>query len=86
MDHAEDRSVEVRAVAAAFMSVAVVTVILRCYVRGRLVKAFGWDDTAMVIALLFYVMFSACMIGGSLWGTGRKYKDLTAKQRVTAMR
>ncbi|KAB8228787.1 hypothetical protein BDV23DRAFT_175137 [Aspergillus alliaceus] len=68
------------------MSVAVVTVILRCYVRGRLVKAFGWDDTAMVIALLFYVMFSACMIGGSLWGTGRKYKDLTAKQRVTAMR
>ncbi|KAF7596904.1 hypothetical protein BBP40_011949 [Aspergillus hancockii] len=86
MDHAEDRSVEVRAVAAAFMSVAVVTVILRCYVRGWLVKAFGWDDTAMVIALLFYVMFSACMIGGSLWGTGRKYKDLTAVQRVTAMR
>ncbi|KAB8226011.1 hypothetical protein BDV33DRAFT_162792 [Aspergillus novoparasiticus] len=86
MDHADDRSVEVRAVAAAFMSVAVVTVILRCYVRGWLVKAFGWDDGAMVVALLFYVMFSACMIGGSLWGTGRRYKDLTAVQRVTAMR
>ncbi|KAB8078605.1 hypothetical protein BDV29DRAFT_187749 [Aspergillus leporis] len=68
------------------MTVAVVTVMLRCYVRARLVKAFGWDDTSMVVALLFYVMFSACMIGGSLWGTGRKYKDLTATQRVTAMR
>ena len=52
MDHADDRSVEVRAVAAAFMSVAVVTVILRCYVRGWLVKAFGWDDGAMVVALV----------------------------------
>ena len=52
MDHADDRSVEVRAVAAAFMAVAVVTVILRCYVRGWLVKAFGWDDGAMVVALV----------------------------------
>lgn len=55
MDHADDRSVEVRAVAAAFMSVAVVTVILRCYVRGWLVKAFGWDDGAMVVALVSLV-------------------------------
>jgi hypothetical protein len=52
MDHAEDRSLEVRAVAAAFMTVAVVTVMLRCYVRARLVKAFGWDDTSMVVALV----------------------------------
>ncbi|KAE8147174.1 hypothetical protein BDV25DRAFT_132302 [Aspergillus avenaceus] len=68
------------------MTVACITVILRCYVRGFLVKAFGWDDGAMVVALAFYVMFSACMIGGSLWGTGRRYADLTAVQRVTAMR
>ena len=40
------------AVAAVFMAVAAVTVILRCYVRLFLVKAFGWDDGAMVIAMV----------------------------------
>ncbi|GAT23289.1 integral membrane protein [Aspergillus luchuensis] len=81
----DDRSLEVKAVAAAFMSVACVTVILRCYVRGWIVRAFGWDDWAMVVAMGFYAMFSGCMIGGSLYGTGRRFKDLDAHQRVTAM-
>ncbi|RAK85247.1 integral membrane protein [Aspergillus costaricaensis CBS 115574] len=81
----DDRSLEVKAVAAAFMSVACVTVILRCYVRGWIVRAFGWDDWAMVVAMGFYAMFSGCMIGGSIYGTGRRFKDLDAHQRVTAM-
>ncbi|EYE93364.1 putative integral membrane protein, partial [Aspergillus ruber CBS 135680] len=80
-----DRNLEVKAVAATFMSVAAVTVILRCYVRLRIVKAFGWDDGAMVIAMVFYALFSGSMIGGSLYGTGRHFSELTAQQRVTAM-
>lgn len=31
-------------------------------------------------------MFSGCMIGGSLYGTGRKFMYLTAEERVTAMK
>lgn len=81
----DDRSQEVKAVAATFMSVAAVTVMMRCYVRLRVVKSFGWDDGAMVIAMLFYFMFSGCMIGGSLYGTGKHFDVLTAHQRVTAM-
>ncbi|KAL3443361.1 hypothetical protein BJX65DRAFT_320602 [Aspergillus insuetus] len=81
-----DRSVEVTAVAAAFMSVATVAVLLRCYVRGFLIKAFGWDDAAMVVAMAFYLMFSGCMIGGAIYGTGKKFAVLTAHQRVTAMK
>ncbi|BCR90151.1 putative integral membrane protein [Aspergillus chevalieri] len=80
-----DRNLEVKAVAATFMSVAAVTVILRCYVRLRIVKAFGWDDGAMVVAMIFYALFSGSMIGGSLYGTGKHFSDLTAHQRVTAM-
>ena len=80
-----DRNLEVKAVAATFMSIAAVTVILRCYVRLRIVKAFGWDDGAMVIAMVFYALFSGSMIGGSLYGTGRHFSELTAQQRVTAM-
>ncbi|KAH1487119.1 hypothetical protein KXW25_009407 [Aspergillus fumigatus] len=53
----DDRSLEVKVVAAVFMAIASVTVILRCYVRLFVVKAFGWDDGAMVIAMLWYLMF-----------------------------
>ncbi|PYH49734.1 putative integral membrane protein [Aspergillus saccharolyticus JOP 1030-1] len=83
---ADDRSLEVKAVAAVFMSVACIAVILRCYVRGWIVRAFGIDDWAMVVAMLFYCMFSGCMIGGSLNGTGKHFNVLNAHQRVTAMK
>ncbi|KAJ5689453.1 hypothetical protein N7462_003845 [Penicillium macrosclerotiorum] len=85
MTDEDQRALAVQTVAAVFMPVACVAVILRCYVRGFLVKGFGWDDGAMVFAMLFYIMFSACMIGGTLYGTGRKFINLTAHQRVTAM-
>ncbi|KAH2001049.1 hypothetical protein KXV97_007161, partial [Aspergillus fumigatus] len=35
--------------------------------------------------MLFYVMFSGCMIGGSLWGTGKHLVDLTPEHRARAM-
>ncbi|KAL4931364.1 uncharacterized protein BDV17DRAFT_256685 [Aspergillus undulatus] len=80
------RSLAVKTVAAVFMPIACITVMLRCYVRGFVIKAFGWDDGAMVIAMAFYIMFSACMIGGTLYGTGHKFANLEAHQRVVAMK
>ncbi|KAL4914350.1 hypothetical protein BDW62DRAFT_213564 [Aspergillus aurantiobrunneus] len=80
------RSLAVQTVAAVFMLVACIAVLLRCYVRGWLIKAFGWDDGAMVIAMAFYLMFSGCMIGGTLYGTGHRFDVLTPHQRVTAMK
>ncbi|KAL3459490.1 hypothetical protein BJX64DRAFT_301233 [Aspergillus heterothallicus] len=85
-DGSNDRSLAVTTVAAVFMSLATVAVLLRCYVRGLLIKAFGWDDATMVVAMVFYLMFSGCMIGGSIYGTGRKFAVLTAHERVTAMK
>ena len=35
-----------------FVSIAFVVVVLRVYVRTRLVKAFSWDDIWMVIAFV----------------------------------
>ena len=49
---AEDRSLEVRAVAAVFLALATVATALRCYVRLAIVKAFGWDDAIMLLALV----------------------------------
>jgi hypothetical protein len=34
------------------VSISFISVVLRCYVRSRIVKAFGWDDFFMVIALV----------------------------------
>ena len=45
------RSTAVQAVAAVFLPIATITVMLRIYVRGW-IKAFGWDDGAMVIAMV----------------------------------
>ncbi|EED14651.1 integral membrane protein, putative [Talaromyces stipitatus ATCC 10500] len=82
---ADDRSLVVKAVPAVFCSIAFLTVVLRCYVRLSVVKAFGLDDGAMVISMMCYIMFCGCMIGGALYGTGRRFVDLTADQRMTAM-
>lgn len=81
----DDRSTVVKAVPATFLTIACLTVIARCYVRLSIVKAFGVDDGAMVLAMLCFCMFCGCMIGGALYGTGRRFADLTAYQRMTAM-
>ncbi|KAL4879980.1 hypothetical protein BJY04DRAFT_228878 [Aspergillus karnatakaensis] len=85
-DDSDARSMAVTATASVFVAVAAVAVSLRCYVRGWLNKAFGWDDWAMVVAMIFHFMFAGCMIGGAIYGTGRRFEVLTAHQRVTAMK
>lgn len=68
------------------VSLSTVSVVLRVYVRTRLVKAFGWDDFFMVCALLFHIMFATCAIGGIHYGTGRHMADLSNDDIVKAMR
>lgn len=40
------------AVTAVFLGISFVAISLRCYVRLRIVKAFGWDDTVMLMAMV----------------------------------
>lgn len=48
----DQQNLTIKVVAALFMSIACVAVMLRCYVRGWVVKAFGWDDGTMVAAMV----------------------------------
>ncbi|KAJ5126575.1 hypothetical protein N7448_007354 [Penicillium atrosanguineum] len=82
----DHQNAAIKVVAGLFMSIACVAVILRCYVRGWVVKAFGWDDGAMVVAMAFYVMFSASMIGAGVHGNGRHWYSLEPEERVIAMK
>ncbi|KAJ5182078.1 hypothetical protein N7449_012225 [Penicillium cf. viridicatum] len=82
----DQRNLAIKVIPGLFMSIACVAVTLRCYVRGFLVKAFGWDDGAMVIAMAWYVMFCGSMIGAGVHGNGRHWYNLEAEDRVIAMK
>lgn len=45
-------SLAIFVVAAVMVSLSIVAVLMRCFVRLFLVRAFGWDDGLMVIALV----------------------------------
>lgn len=47
-----DRSASIFIVTTVFLGLSFISVCLRCFVRLRLVKAFGWDDTIMVAAMV----------------------------------
>ncbi|KAF2873339.1 hypothetical protein BDV95DRAFT_338719 [Massariosphaeria phaeospora] len=81
-----NRGPELQAVCSTFVSMAFVAVVLRIYVRVRIVKAFGWDDAWMVSALLTHIMFATCAIGGIHYGTGRHMKELSEEAKYMAMR
>ncbi|KAL3449057.1 hypothetical protein BJX65DRAFT_273999 [Aspergillus insuetus] len=80
-----DRPAAVRGVAAAFLALSTIAVLLRCYVRLRIVKAFGWDDGFMILAMLFYILYCGSMIGGGVWGTGKHLSELTPEHASIAM-
>ncbi|KAL4777085.1 hypothetical protein BDW60DRAFT_213604 [Aspergillus nidulans var. acristatus] len=80
-DH-DDRSRQLRAVAITFIPLVCMTMALRCYMRAKVIRALGWDDGVMVMALLCYIVHVACVIGGSFHGLGRKLGPDTDFQRI----
>ncbi|EAW20558.1 putative integral membrane protein [Aspergillus fischeri NRRL 181] len=56
-----------------FLCLSFIAVALRCFVRLRLVKAFGWDDGLMVLAMLFNIWFATCVLAGSVAGVGKRF-------------
>ncbi|KAF1846663.1 uncharacterized protein K460DRAFT_356309 [Cucurbitaria berberidis CBS 394.84] len=82
----DNRGPKLQAVCSTFVSFAFVAVVLRVYVRARIVKAFGYDDAFMVFALLSHIMFAGCAIGGIRWGTGRHMDTLSNEEILKALR
>ena len=48
----DSRSKAILSVTSVFFAISVVSVFLRVFVRTRVVRAFGWDDIAMVLAMV----------------------------------
>ncbi|KAJ5639149.1 uncharacterized protein N7484_007011 [Penicillium longicatenatum] len=68
----EGRSLSIFVVTTIFLGLSFIAVCLRCFVRIKLVKAFGWDDGLMVFAMLLNILFALCGITGALYGIGQK--------------
>ncbi|OGM46624.1 integral membrane protein [Aspergillus bombycis] len=58
-------------VTAVFLGISLVAVGLRCFVRLRIVRAFGRDDALIVTAMVFNVGFAACTFLSASSGTGK---------------
>ncbi|KAH8704795.1 hypothetical protein BGW36DRAFT_331747 [Talaromyces proteolyticus] len=82
-DTAAARSRIIFTVSIIFLSLPLIIVSLRCFVRFRLIRAFGWDDSIMTIAVVFNSGFAICAIVGSLHGVGRKLEDFTSSEDIT---
>ncbi|KGO63253.1 hypothetical protein PEX1_069330 [Penicillium expansum] len=68
----DSRSKAILIVTSVFFSTSLLSVILRCFVRTQVVRAWGWDDGTMVIAMILNTIFAICGIVGSRYGLGRK--------------
>ncbi|UKZ61293.1 uncharacterized protein TrAtP1_002559 [Trichoderma atroviride] len=71
-----NRGPQLIAVVAVLLAFSLTAIILRCYVRISLVKAFGVDDYLMVFAMMTFIAFCSVCLTGVHYGTGRHYWDL----------
>ncbi|KAH7093331.1 hypothetical protein FB567DRAFT_172568 [Paraphoma chrysanthemicola] len=81
----DDRRNEVFAVATLFFILSWLTVSLRCYVRGSMMKTWGTDDYYMVATLGVFTVYLAFQIVAAIHGTGRHRSDLSDEDARTAL-
>ncbi|KAJ6188251.1 hypothetical protein N7519_003159 [Penicillium mononematosum] len=74
------RSLAIFMVSIVMMSISIVTVALRSFVRLNILRAFGWDDALMVAALILFIFLDICCIIGAMFGIGHTYTDFTSME------
>ncbi|KAL5342686.1 hypothetical protein BJX70DRAFT_269101 [Aspergillus crustosus] len=70
-----DRSLAIFTVSAVMIGLSIVVVSMRCFVRLYVVRAFGWDDGLMVVALALFIALSVLCMMGPIAGIGHKVAD-----------
>ncbi|PYH96666.1 P-type ATPase [Aspergillus ellipticus CBS 707.79] len=75
----EGRSKTILIVSVVIMAISIITACLRCWVRLRIIRAFGWDDALMVVAVVLDIALTACSIAGSKEGIGRQLLEFRSR-------
>ncbi|KAH7012923.1 hypothetical protein EDB80DRAFT_709133 [Ilyonectria destructans] len=81
----EDRGPQLLAVNVTFLTAGLISIILRCYVRWFMVKAFGKDDWLMLVGSVFFTLYASFSTRGIHFGTGRHHADLETEDIQIAM-
>jgi hypothetical protein len=82
----DNRGPELLGVIILFLVLSWLTVLARCWVRIRMIKAFAFDDWLLLGTLFLFNIYSILVIVGVNWGAGRHIADLSVRRKVNAMR
>lgn len=82
---APNRGPELEGTIILFLALSWVTVVLRCYVRIRMIKCFAIDDYLTLITLALFTIYGGMVLSGVHWGSGGHMQDLTIRQQRNAM-
>ncbi|KAF2498898.1 hypothetical protein BU16DRAFT_558936 [Lophium mytilinum] len=67
----------------AFLVVTWIFIILRIYVRGHLIRVFGWDDTWMILAQLTFTLYSAFFLVLLSFGSSTVMMNYELQTKIT---
>ncbi|KAF2492430.1 hypothetical protein BU16DRAFT_114088 [Lophium mytilinum] len=76
------RGLEERNVAISFLVATWIFVLLRIYVRGYMIRNFGWDDSIMILANLIFTGYCAAILHIVANGGGTHLSDLVAINKI----
>ncbi|KAL2062255.1 hypothetical protein VTL71DRAFT_6521 [Oculimacula yallundae] len=80
-----NRAPEVYAVAGVFLALTWITALLRCYVRGVLVKKFGLEDYLAILALILFTSTGAFALLGISHSMGMHLAEIPLENLTPAM-
>jgi hypothetical protein len=81
----DNRGSELLAVVILFLVLSWLSVLARCWVRIKMIKAFALDDWLLLGSLLLFNIYSVLVFVGVYWGCGKHMSDLSVESRVNAM-
>lgn len=67
----DSNAAEILGVTGAFLGLALTSIILRFYVRIKMLKFVGAEDYTMLAAGLLAIGVFVCFVGETFWGNGR---------------
>ncbi|KAF8860571.1 hypothetical protein BDZ45DRAFT_724503 [Acephala macrosclerotiorum] len=73
-------------VAAIFLTLTYIAVLLRCYVRIRITNAFQLDDWLMVISQVVFTFSCSCILRGVHYGIGRHNGALSIPNQIESLK
>ncbi|KAL4863797.1 hypothetical protein BDV12DRAFT_206165 [Aspergillus spectabilis] len=79
-----DRGWVILAVSWPLFGVCAILIVLRVWVRTRILRSWGWDDAFIILAMLCATTNTALSTTSAHYGTGRHAADLTEYQRVAS--